>query len=193
MTKNTIRRVQTDRAITEARGHITLYTEQLPSLHAKHNGELLTDLITQTAKNVLFSALQHAPVTNTGHPWADGLLRQATSLATLQAREAVYPAAHSNVTGFGLQQPPGQEQEQEPDDWMRRNAQALEATGKAVRDVFQAMLMACTTPLAHDENGRTARRQAIDLTAHVCTVIDTATNVEAIRERMPTLPTSPSR
>ena len=90
MTKNTIRKEQTDHAITEARGHITLYTEQLPSLHAKHNGELLTNLITQTAKNVLFAALQQAPIANTVHPEADVLLRQAT-------RECRHSAARRNA------------------------------------------------------------------------------------------------
>ena len=67
----------------------------------------------------------------------------------------------------------------------------LFTAGRAVRDVFQAMLMACTAPLTQDENSMTARGQAVDPAAHVRTVIDTATNVDAIREGMPTLPTSP--
>ena len=189
MTTNGTRREKTDRAITEARGHITRYADQLSNIAGAPLQELIVvDITTETIRQVLFTALEHDPVTITGHRHADCLLRQATSRAALQARDAIYPAAHSNISGLNLQNPTGQE----PDDWMRLNAHALQATGHAVRDVFRAMLMACTAPLTHDENSKTARQQAVDLAAHVSTVMDTATNFDAIRERMPTLPTPPA-
>ena len=189
MTNNAIRTEQTERAITEARQHIVRYADQLSNIAGTPLEELILDITTQTIRQVLFTALQQAPVTITGHHHVDSILRQATSRAALQAREAVYPAADSNISGLNLQTTPGQK----PDDWMRLNAHALQATGRAVRDVFQAMLTACTAPLTQDENSKTARRQAVDLAAHVSTVIDSATNVDAIRERMPTLPTPPTR
>ena len=96
----------------------------------------MVDVTTQTAKNILFTALQHAPITNTGSPDADRNLRQAASIAALQAREAAYPAALCNVSTLLLKNITTEGR----GEWMHRNAQALEATGQAIRDTYRGML-----------------------------------------------------
>ena len=174
-----IDREQTDRAITEARGHIVRYADQLSNIARAPLEELILDITTQTIRQVLFTALQHAPVTNTGSPDADRNLRQALSIAALQAREAAYPAALCNVSTLLLKNITTEGR----GEWMHRNAQALQATGQAVRDSYRGMLMVCTAGLGHDDVSRSARRQAVDLAAHVSTV----------KEMMPTLSNQPLR
>ena len=177
MNNKSIRQEQTDQAISEATDHINHYTTQLSNIAGTPDEELIVDITTQTAKNILFTALQHAPVTNTGSRDADRNLRQAASIAALQAREAAYPAALCNVSTLRLKNiaPEGR------GEWMHRNAQALQATGQAVRDSYRGMLMACTAGLGHDDVSRSARRQAVDLAAHVSTVTDTVTNIGTIK------------
>ena len=184
MYNKSIRQKQTDQAISEATDHINHYTTQLSNIAGTPDEELIVDITTQTVKQILFTALQHAPVTNTGSPDADRNLRQAASIAALQAREAAYPAALCNASTLRLKNitPEGR------GEWMHRNAQTLQATGQAIRDTYRGMLMACTAGMGQDDVSRSARRQAVDLAAHVSTVIDAVTNIDAIRERMPTFP-----
>ena len=93
MTKNTIRKEQTGHAISEA---------QLPEISTTPVQDRLAEITTQTVREVLFSALQHAPIKETGHAYADITLRQAASIAALKAREAVHPAVSCNITASRL-------------------------------------------------------------------------------------------
>ena len=182
MTGTFITKEQTGRAISEARGHIRRYVTQLSEISTTPAQDRLTEITTQTLREVFFSALQHAPIKATGHAYADITLQQAASIAALQAREAVHPTVSCNITASRLQR----HITESTDEWLHRNAPILQAAGQGVRDVYQALLMACTDPLQHHQDTKPARQQAVNLAAHISTVFDTVTNVEAVRERMPT-------
>ena len=182
MTTTFITREQTDHAISEARGHIRRYVAQLSQISTTHTQDQLTEITTQTVREVLFSALQHAPIKEIGHAYADTTLRQAASIAALKAREAVHPAVFCNITASRLHR----HITESTADWLHRNAPVLQAAGQGIRDVYQALLMACTDALQYHQDTKPARQQAVDLAAHIRTVFDIVTNVEAVRERMPT-------
>ena len=178
---NTISKEQTGRAAAQARSHVERYARHL-LLTSNTSDEKITEITAQAARDVLFTALEQAPVTITGSAPVDQSLRQAATIATLQVREVIYPVALCNIAALKLADMTA------PGEWTRRNALVLQATGRAVRDVYRAVLTACTETLGQDESGKSARRQALDLASHVSTIIDVTTNIEAIREHMPPFP-----
>ena len=184
--KNTRRR-QTDKAVADAQARVNRYVSDLTAISQDPSPERVTEITVLTVREILFAALQHAPVTDTRHAQADATLRQAATIAALQAREAVHPAAACNITAHR----PRRLVVERREEWVHRMAPTLTAAGQAVRDVYRAVLMACTDSLGRHADTKQARQQAVDLCAHVSAVIDAATNADAIRERMPALPDTP--
>ena len=180
MTKNSIRKEQTDHAISEARSHIDKYVAKLSGISANPDEQLVAQVTTETAEHILLAALQHVQLNKTGSPNVDQNLWLATSIAARQAREAAYQTAHCNITALQMHKRTTEETE----EWIHRNAKVLQGAGQAMRDTYRGMLMACTVGLSQDDTGRNARRQTVDIVAHITTVIDTTTNVDAIRERI---------
>ena len=182
MASNSITRKQTGRAISNAQSEVRRYVKQLSEISTSPAQDRVAEITANTVRQVLFAALQHAPVKTTGHANADATLQQAASIAALQARGAIHPAISCNINASRLHKHITESAE----EWLHRNAPVLQAAGQAVQDVYRAMMMACTDALQQHQDTKPARQHAVDLAAHVSTVFDTVTNIEAVRERMPT-------
>ena len=178
------RRKQTDRAISDARARINRYSAELQAISKDPSQERLTEITVQTVREVLFAALQHAPLTDTSHAQADDSLRQAATIAALQAREAVHPTVECNINAARPRRLIAENQE----EWMYRMSHTLSEAGQGIRDVYKAVLMACTGSIRRNFDTKEAGEQALSLASHVSAVIDTATNVDAVRERLPAVP-----
>ena len=186
-TADQTRRRQTDRAIADAQANVNTYVNKLKAIAQNPDAERITEITVTTVREILFTAIQHAPVTDTRHQQGDTSLRQAATIAALQARESIYPAVSCNMTAHR----PNRSIMEGPEEWMHRLAPTLEAAGRTVRDVYRATLMGSTDALGRRNDTKAAREQAVALAAHISTVMDTATNIDAVRERMPALPDSP--
>ena len=182
MTTTLITRKQTDLAVSEAQSHVRRYVSQLSAISTSPAENRVADITAQTVREILFAALQHTPVKSTGHTNADITLQTAAATAARLARESVHPAVSCNVNAARLHR----QITESTEEWLHRNAPVLQAGGQAVRDIYRAFMLACTDALQYHQDTQPARQQAVDLAAHVSTVFDTATNTEAVRERMPT-------
>ena len=186
MTSTTTDRNSTDNAITQARRWVNTYVDTLSQISSRPSLDRVIGVTSEAAMNILMTALEKRP-TLTGSDTVDKALREAISIAALQAREALHPAARCNVKALGRGSRPGEG----PEEWMHCAAPTLQATCRTVRDVFKGMLMGCTASFGKGEPEREARQQAIRFTTHVSTVIDVAANTDAIIERMPVVPATP--
>ena len=182
MTTTFITRKQTDTAVRKARTHVARYVAQLSAISKNPTEDRVAEITAMTLTEVLFAALQHAPVKPAGHTNADITLQTAAATAARLARESISPVVSCNLNAARLHR----QMTESTEEWLHRNAPVLQAGGQAVRDVYRAFMLACTDALQHHQDTQPARQQAINLAGHVTTVFDTVTNTEAIRKRMPT-------
>lgn len=180
------RRQHTDRAIADAQGRVNQYLKELTAISGDPSPERTAEITVSAATDVLFSALQHAAVTDTGHTQADTTLRQAITLAALKAREAVSPTVDCNLTS----NKPARLLLESQEEWLHRMAPNLTAAGQAVRDVYRAILVASTDSLRKRSDTKRAGQQAINLATHVSTVVDATTNLDELRTKMPPIQTN---
>lgn len=182
-TDNNTRRQQTDTAVGRAQAQVNQYVSELTALSQDPDTEQVVQTTCRAVREILFSALEHAPLTPTGVTRADVTLRRATSVAAHEAQQAARTAIECNITAAN----PHRSIEEHPHEWLHRIAPTLTAAAKALRDIYSSLLLASTESLREDQDTKPARQQAISLSNHVAAVLDTTTNTGAVRERMPSI------
>ena len=171
-----------DNAATAARKQVDHYINDLSAITGDPSSERVSKIIKVAAMNILSTILEKTPPTITGSIRTDYVLELDYQAATRAAQDAVVQATHCNIASIQTQLQPGESRE----EWIHRMAHPLHIVARTLRDVHRGVLNGCTGSLQRTTGPNTEARAFVNRTnAHVGTAIDMATNVDAIRERMP--------